>query len=138
MQLPLITPPHFEPIPLTPAQCRGLAYQRRVGQWLRGPYGPGADWDIHEGPWLEGPCQPDFVLTPRRSRGAKPDEAQPTIVVLETKLTQCDCHWQLQKYRLALCHLGTIICIQVCRRVTSKPTVSSWDKLADGHMLVYV
>jgi hypothetical protein len=136
MQLPLIDPPHFDPVPLTAAQRRGLAYQRRVGQWLRGPHGPGPDWDIHEGPWLFGPCQPDFVLTV--SSAAEARGVEPKIVVLETKLTQCDCCWQLQKYRLALQHLAPVICVQVCRRVTSRPTVSSWDELADGTMLVYV
>lgn len=144
MDLPLVPPPTFPPGALSPAQQRGLRYQARVGRWLA--QCASHRWDIHVGPWLvgpTGPCQPDFVLTPRTggtggvAPGADLNEQRP-IVVIETKLTQCDCTAQLAKYKRALRHLGSVVTIQIARRVVTAPTVRSLDDPRDGHMLLWL
>jgi hypothetical protein len=129
--LPLIPTPHHDLPALTPAQRRGLAYQRRVGKWLHANWTD--RWEIIDGPWLVGPCQPDFILLPRNG-GETPTAA---IVVIETKLTQCDCSHQLMKYRRALQHLAPVVTIQIARRITTAPT-ASLDPPQSGTMLLYV
>lgn len=133
--LPLIEPLHHAPADLTPAQRRGLRYQARVGKWLH------ANWshlyEITEGPWLQGPhgpCQPDFVLARRTAaedRGAH-------LIVVETKLTQCDCSAQLARYKAALAPLGPAALVQIARRVTAPPTVRDLSNPCDGTMLLYL
>lgn len=136
MILPTIPAPSHPPAVLTPAQRAGLRYQWRVGRWLRA--NALSHWDLMEGPWLAGPtgpCSPDFVLTPRLAAA----DADHPIVLLEVKLTQCDCTLQLSRYRRALEPLGPVVAIQVCRRVLEPPTVRGPDDFThDGHMLLWV
>jgi len=144
MNLPTIPAPPHPPTDLTAAQRRGLRYQRRVGKWLRTSACAGA-WDIHEGPWLQGPygpVQPDFVLTPALAPAAA-GNGHLVMVVLETKLTQCDCTQQLRNYKWALrgiaaCAAIPVVAVQVCRRVLTTPTVRDLPPAADGHMLLWV
>lgn len=111
-----IPPPKFPPTTYTPVQKRGLRYQARVGVWLADEAAT-LGLTLHSGPWLPGPCQPDFLLeSPSRC-----------LLLIEVKLSQVECHRQFDQYRQIL---GPIPCIQICRRLQSPPTMQT---LLDAH-----
>jgi len=121
-RLPLWTGPVPPLGPMTSAQRRGLAYERKVGRWLRNQHLGGT---LHDHPWLVGPCQPDFVV-----------EYSGCFLIIEVKLTQCDCERQFRKYSRIL---PNSTCIQICRRVTSPSTCPSiLDAIDRGTVLLWL
>lgn len=134
LQSLLIPPPEFpQGEALSPAQRRGLRYQRRVGKWLAAETAP-LGWVLHSGPWLRdpatsAPCSPDFLI-----------ESPSCLIIVEVKLSQVDCTSQVAKYRRALAPLCCpISSVLVCRRLTAP---SSIHRLSDfprgGVMLAYL
>lgn len=109
---------------------RGLTYERKVGQWLRLQIA-GLGWQLFDHPWLQladSVCQPDFVLI----------SPSGCAIIIEAKLTECDCAAQTDKYRRALSGWPTTV-VQIARRVTSRPTVSCFDDITDnGLMLLWL
>lgn len=116
-----IPAPQFPAQSLTPAQKAGLAYQRRVGKFLT-LWSSSLGWELLDGPWLVGPCQPDFLLV----------SPSGCVLVVEAKLTQVDCERQFVKYKKAT---GGI-CLQVCRRLVAPATVSCLEDTIDGGVML--
>ncbi len=112
------------------SRMKGGVFERRVGfklQKLVDELG----WELFDHPWLVcggRACQPDFVLV-------SPAGCQ---IVVECKLTECDCAGQMDKYRKAL-NGNPVIVLQVVRRVISKPTVDCFENMVDnGLMLLWI
>lgn len=104
--LPLIGPPDFPLGVQTASQKAGCAYERKVGRWVR-PLAAELGFTLLDHPWLEGPCQPDFLLV-------APSGA---VIIVEAKLTWVDCSAQRAKYQRVLAGRPTTF-VQVCRRLT--------------------
>ena len=114
---------------LTPARRRGLAYERKVGQWLRASMDRGhlcgLLWDH---PWVrhEGVvCSPDFIL-----------ESDESLLVLEVKLSETSCQQQKTKY----CHIWPEAeFVQVTRRVRRPATLTSLSNQSpSGTLLLWL
>lgn len=79
-----IDAPKFKASKRSAAQERGLAYERRVGKYLKFTYDDEADillgpWISFKDNWGSSICQPDAIIVPR-------DPSKPAIVV-EVKLS---------------------------------------------------
>ena len=111
-------------------RARGGAYERKVGRWLVGQ-SESLGWHLHDHPWLyvgDTVCQPDFLLT----------SPSGCIILIEVKLTECDCTVQIAKYRRALAS-HQVTALQIARRITSRPTVDCLENTVDnGLMLLWL
>ncbi len=101
----------------SPAQKAGVAYQRRVGEFLSGG---NSHWRTVASPWfaycdMHGGkrryCQPDFLLV---------DDGNSTCVIVEAKLTWTpEAWWQLERlYRPVIakaCRWETLLCLCISR-----------------------
>jgi len=97
-----IPPPNFPKRESPELFIRGIRYQRRVEKAI-GALGLGAKF--HFGIWLPGPLQPDIIL-----------EFTSSLILIETKLSACDCSVQLTRYTRALAPTGKLIwAVQVAR-----------------------
>lgn len=121
---------------LTSAQRAGLRYQERVATWLR-PQVKALGMQMYSELWFTdpltgAPCSPDILL----------ESPSSCLLLIEVKLTQVDCSNQLAKYRRALekkTKSSPLVCIQVCRRLTSPSTMQSLEDAHDnGLMLLYL
>jgi len=83
-----IPPPSFPKRESPALFMRGIRYQRKVEKAIAA-LGLGAK--LHFGIWLPGPLQPDVIL-----------EFTSSIILIETKLSACDCSAQLARYVRAL------------------------------------
>ena len=114
----------------TGTKLRGNTYERKVGNWLESRAAE-LGWELIDHPWLYhsgGWCQPDFLL----------ESPSGCFVLIEVKLTECDCAAQIAKYRRALAP-HSVVALQICRRVTSPPIVDCLENTVDnGTMLLWL
>lgn len=129
-RLPLTNVPCFSYHPLTATQHKGMVYEAKVWDWLSAQAAQ-LGWAFYDHPWLmlgTGVCQPDFLLIAPSG----------CILLVEAKLTECDCRAQTDMYKQALDEFD-VIALQVARRVTSKPTVDCFENTIDnGLMLLWL
>lgn len=130
--------PHADKRPRrTPAQRAGLAYQRKVEEYLTVSRG-GGSLDI--GPWyvyacadrVRRYCQPDVLIS--RSGGA---EGGVSVVVCEIKLRWTpDAWWQLRKLYLPVLRAAegaaTLIPLVICRSFDPALPKGEPVRLAEG------
>lgn len=124
LQALTIDPPRFPVRGYKGSKARGRAYERKVGEWLK-PIAASLGAELHDHPWLAGPCQPDFVI----------EFASSACIVVEAKLTQANCAAQLNKYRRAL-FPRQVITVQVCRRLIFPASIDCFEELTDNDTML--
>lgn len=128
--LPLATSPGYINKGAIGTRSRGNAYEKRVGEWLR-PQIEGLGWQLFDHPWItngDSVCQPDYLAVAPSG----------CVLIIEVKLTQCDCSLQLAKYKKALAAWPTVG-LQIARRLTSPSTVDCLENAIDnGVMLLWI
>lgn len=130
VSLPLVADPGFLPKAQSGTKAQGLAYEKKVGKVLSA-YADTLGWEFHNHPWLQTGtiiCQPDFLLIAPSG----------CILIVETKLTSCDCATQLRRYKKVLKSFPTTT-LQIAKRVVTKSTVDCLDNTIDnGLMLLWL
>ena len=122
--IPQIPAPQFPPVSLRGSRGRGIAYEKKVGRWLAAQLG-GLGLTIYDHPWLEGPCQPDFLI----------ESVSGGILLIECKLTETDCSAQVAKYKSALAP-QSVTWVQIARRVINRPDIRDILDARDGAVLL--
>lgn len=128
-----VPPPVWATSSLTPAQAKGIRYEKRVGEWLRKTCAERGwelwdhQWFCHQAGELVTYFQPDFII--ERPQGN---------ILAEIKLTYVDTTAQLQRYVDCLRVFG-LICnpITIVRNLTpnTPSIVTELDSITPNSVL---